>query len=155
MFLEDVVAPAEVPVEVNAWKTQQFRWAKGSVQTARKLLPRLVESGLPWRVKSEASIHLTANFSYLLMALVALLVFPAIVSRQGMGWYRVLVVDLPLFVATTAVISRFYICSQKEIYADWKTRLTPWTEWHMNKGDEPVLLIAEVDTGKLKKFGEL
>ena len=123
VFLEDVVAPAEIPVEVNAWKTQQFRWAKGSVQTARKLLPRLVRSGLPWRVKSEASIHLTANFSYLLMALVALLVFPAIVSRHEMGWYRVLVVDLPLFMATTAVISRFYICSQKEIYADWKTRL--------------------------------
>ena len=66
---------------------------------------------------------MTANFSYFLMALVALLIFPAVLSRQDFGWYRIFVVDLPLFMAATGVVSRFYIHSQKEIYADWKTRL--------------------------------
>ncbi len=123
VFLDDMVCPAEVPVEMNAWKSQQFRWAKGSMQTAKKLLPRLLKSQIPGRVKLEGVIHLTANFSYFLMALVALLIFPAVLSRQDFGWYRIFVVDLPLFMAATGVVSRFYIHSQKEIYADWKTRL--------------------------------
>ena len=123
VYVQDVVAPAEVPVEINAWKTQQFRWAKGSVQTARKLLWRVLNSPLPWRVKGEAAFHLLTNGSYLLMALVSILIFPAIVLREDMGWYRALLVDLPLFFGATGVISRFYMYAQREIYADWKTRL--------------------------------
>lgn len=123
VFLDDVVVPAEIPVEVNGWKCQQYRWAKGSIQTARKLLPRLLKARLPWRVKCEALIHMTANFSYLLMALVAILIFPAILSRPDIGWYRVLLVDFPIFLCATGLVSRFYILSQKEIYHDWKTRL--------------------------------
>ncbi|MBB28824.1 MAG: glycosyl transferase family 2 [Gemmatimonadetes bacterium] len=123
VFLDDVVSPAEVPVEMNAWKNQQFRWSKGSVQTARKLLMKVVRSNLRPRVKVEAVIALTANFAYLLMALVALLIFPAVLSRLDLGWYRVFVVDLPLFFAATGAVSRFYIYSQKEVYADWKTRI--------------------------------
>lgn len=123
VYLQDVVTPAEIPVEVNAWKTQQFRWAKGSVQTAKKLLRRVLRSDLPWSVKGEAAFHLLTNFSYLLMACVAMLIFPAIILREDLGWYRVLLVDFPLFVGATGVISRFYISAQKEIYTDWKSRL--------------------------------
>ena len=122
-FLEDVVSPAEVPVEMNAWKSQQFRWSKGSVQTARKLLGPVLRSSLTFRVKVEAVIALTANFSYLLMAMVALLIFPAVLSRLDFGWYRIFVVDLPLFFAATGAVSRFYIYSQREVYSDWKTRI--------------------------------
>ncbi len=129
IYLPQVVAPAEVPVTANAWKSQQFRWAKGSTQTARKLLPRLLKSDLSIEVKAEAVVHLCANTSYLLMALLAILVFPAVLSRQDMGWYRVVLVDLPLFASATVVVSRFYIHSQKQIYSDWTSRLKyiPWT----------------------------
>ena len=68
VFLPDLVAPAEVPVEMNAFKSQQHRWAKGSIQTCRKLLPQ--HPAAPTcrcRVKAEAFFHLTANFNYLLM----------------------------------------------------------------------------------------
>ena len=123
LFLQDLIAPAEIPVEVNAWKSQQFRWAKGSVQTGKKLLGRLLKSPLPWRVKGEAAFHLLTNFSYLLMALISVMIFPAIVLREDLGWYRVLLVDFPLFLSATGVISRFYMLAQREIYADWKTRL--------------------------------
>lgn len=123
VYLQDVVTPAEVPVEVNAWKSQQFRWAKGSVQTAKKLLKPVLKSPLPWRVKGEAAFHLMTNFSYLLMAIVSILIFPAIILRENLGWYRVLLVDLPLFAGATGVISRFYIHAQREIYHDWKDRL--------------------------------
>ena len=123
VYLEDTVAPAEVPVEVNAWKAQQFRWAKGSVQTAKKLLGTLLKSSEPWRVKGEAAFHLLTNLAYLLMAMVSVLIFPAIILREDLGWYRVLLVDLPLFMGATGVISRYYVHSQREIYSDWKSRI--------------------------------
>ena len=128
VYLNNVTASAEVPVTVNGWKAQQFRWAKGSVQTAKKLLPRLLRSDLRPGVKAEAILHLCANTSYLMMGILAILIFPAVLSRQGLGWYRVILVDLPLFASATAVVSRFYIHSQREIYPDWKTRLQyiPW-----------------------------
>jgi len=128
VYLNDETAPAEVPVTVNGWKAQQFRWAKGSVQTAKKLLPRLLRSDLRRGVKAEAVLHLCANTSYLMMAVLAILIFPAVLSRQELGWYRVLLVDLPLFASATAVVSRFYIHSQREIYSDWRSRLKyiPW-----------------------------
>ncbi|OGG54800.1 MAG: glycosyl transferase family 2 [Candidatus Handelsmanbacteria bacterium RIFCSPLOWO2_12_FULL_64_10] len=123
VFLPDVVAPAEIPVDVNAWKTQQHRWAKGSIQTARKLLPRVLKSDLPLRVKAESFFHLTGNFSYLLMALMAVLIFPAILARAHMGWYRVLLVDLPLFSMATFAVSSFYVCSQREISPAWRSQI--------------------------------
>jgi len=67
VFVPSLIAPAEVPVEMNAFKSQQQRWAKGSIQTCRKLLPRILRSNLPWGVKAEAFFHLTANFNYILM----------------------------------------------------------------------------------------
>ncbi|HCK09587.1 MAG TPA: glycosyl transferase family 2 [Candidatus Latescibacteria bacterium] len=123
VYLNDHSVPAEVPVTVTGWKAQQFRWVKGSVQTARKLLPRLLASDLRRGVKAEAILHLCANMSYLMLALLAVLIFPAALARKDLGWLRVVLVDLPLFVSATAVLSRFYIYSQREIYADWKSRL--------------------------------
>src|SRR5581483_6922760 len=63
VFVPDVIAPAEVPVEMNGFKSQQHRWAKGSIQTCRKLLPTILRSDLPFGVKAEAFFHLTANFN--------------------------------------------------------------------------------------------
>ena len=63
IYLEDVVAPAELPVDINALKSQQHRWAKGSIQVARKLLPGLLSGPYPFRVKMEAFFHLGANFN--------------------------------------------------------------------------------------------
>lgn len=123
VYLADTVTPAEIPVEVNAWKSQQFRWAKGSVQTAKKTLKTLLKSHLPWRVKGEAAFHLVTNFAYCLMAMIAILIFPAIVLREDLGWLRVLIIDFPLFLGATGVISRYYIHSQREIYSDWKSRI--------------------------------
>ncbi len=123
VFLPDVEAPAEVPVEMNAFKSQQHRWAKGSIQTCLKLLPRILQSNMPLPVKVEAFFHLTANFNYLLMVLLSVLIFPSMIIRYNMGWYEMLLVDVPLFFAATASIANFYIVSQRELYPDWKTRL--------------------------------
>ncbi len=123
LFLPDLVAPAEVPVEMNAFKSQQHRWAKGSIQTCRKVLPAILASDLPRKVKIEAFFHLTANFNYLLMCVLSVLMFPAMVVRYNMGWTEMLLIDVPLFMAATASVVNFYLVSQRELYADWKSRV--------------------------------
>jgi cellulose synthase/poly-beta-1,6-N-acetylglucosamine synthase-like glycosyltransferase len=124
VYLPDLVAPAELPVEMNAFKTQQQRWAKGSVQVCKKLLPRVLASDLCWREKVEATFHLTANLAYPLMVLLAGLMFPAMLLRYNMGWAEMIVVDMPIFLAATASVCTFYALSQKEQFAGtWKTKL--------------------------------
>jgi cellulose synthase/poly-beta-1,6-N-acetylglucosamine synthase-like glycosyltransferase len=123
MFLPNLVAPAEVPVEMNAFKSQQHRWAKGSIQTCLKVLPSILQSDQPFGVKAEAFFHLTANFNYLLMSLLSILMFPSMVIRYNMGWYEMLLIDVPLFFLATASVANFYVVSQRELYPDWKARL--------------------------------
>jgi len=122
-FLPHVVSPAEVPVEMNSFKSQQHRWAKGSIQTCMKLLPRILRSNQPLSVKAEAFFHLTANFNYLLMSVLSVLMFPAMWVRYNMGWTEMLLIDIPLFAAATLSVCNFYIVSQRELYPDWRTRL--------------------------------
>jgi cellulose synthase/poly-beta-1,6-N-acetylglucosamine synthase-like glycosyltransferase len=123
VFVPDVVAPAEVPVEMNAFKSQQHRWAKGSIQTCRKLLPQILAAKVPFGVKAEAFFHLTANFNYPLMVVLSILMFPAMVIRYNMGWYEMMLIDIPLFFAATFSVCNFYLVCQREIHPDWRARI--------------------------------
>jgi len=117
VFLPDVAAPAEIPVEMNAFKSQQHRWAKGSIQTALKLLPRIWKSDLPFAVKQESFFHLTANFGHLLMIPLAILMPITVMVRVSHGWFEVLFLDIPFFAAATVSVSVFYVASQREVGA--------------------------------------
>ncbi len=112
LYLPEVGVPSELPVDVQGFKSQQYRWAKGSIQTGRKLLGRILGARLPLRAKLEAFIHLTNNASYVLMVLVALLIFPAMVLRRGSPLSVLLLIDLPLFLFATASVIVFYLVSQ-------------------------------------------
>jgi len=57
------------------------------------------------------------------MVVLSLLMFPAMVIRYNMGWYEMLLIDLPLFFAATWSVCNFYIVSQREIHGDWVSRL--------------------------------
>ena len=115
-YLQDVACPAEVPIEMTAFKTQQQRWAKGLIQTSKKILPRLFRSDVPLRVKIEAWYHLTANLSYPLMVILSVLLMPAMIIRFYQGWWEMLYIDFPLFMASTFSISSFYLVSQKVLF---------------------------------------
>jgi cellulose synthase/poly-beta-1,6-N-acetylglucosamine synthase-like glycosyltransferase len=123
IFMPDLVSPAEVPVEMNAFKSQQHRWAKGSIQTCRKLLPRILQAKLPLGVKAEAFFHLTANFNYLLMVVLSVLMFPSMYVRYTMGWSEMLLIDVPLFFAATMSVANFYMVCQRELFKDWTSRI--------------------------------
>src|SRR5256714_8007585 len=115
IFLPDVITPAELPVDMNGFKSQQHRWTKGSVQTCKKLLPTVWRSRLPFPIKLEATGHLMSNFAYLLLALLCVLLHPSTGGPQG-GWLRTLLIDIPIFLAASASVAVFYICAQRELH---------------------------------------
>jgi cellulose synthase/poly-beta-1,6-N-acetylglucosamine synthase-like glycosyltransferase len=116
LYLQDVECPAELPVEMTAFKTQQARWAKGLIQVSKKILPRVLKSDVSRHQKIEAVYHLTANISYPLMIVLSVLLLPAMIIRFYQGWFQMLYIDLPLFMASTFSISSFYLVSQKELF---------------------------------------
>jgi len=124
IFLEAVESPSELPIEMNAFKSQQHRWSKGSIQTAKKLLPTVLRSALPLRVKLEAIFHLTNNMAYVLMMMLSILMFPSIVIRVQAGWISSFWIDLPFLMAATISVSLFYLFSEREVdRVQWKRRI--------------------------------
>ena len=112
VFLPRTIAPAELPVDIEGFKRQQFRWAKGSIQTARKHLRRVLGADLPAPVKLEAFVHLTNNAAYVLMILLSVLVFPAMVVRHNRELHALVRLDVALFSVSTLSILLFYVVSQ-------------------------------------------
>jgi len=115
IFLSDVVTPAELPVDMNGFKSQQHRWTKGSIQTCKKLLPTIWRSRLPFAIKLEATCHLMSNFAYLLLAFLCILLHPSTGAPNG-SWLRTLLVDVPIFIAASGSVAVFYFCAQRELH---------------------------------------
>jgi len=121
LYLPEIDCPSELPVEMNAFKSQQARWAKGLMQTAKKILPQVLRADVPFAAKVEAIFHLTANISYPLMVFLSIILLPAMIVRFYQGWFQVLTIDLPLFLASTCSISSFYLAAERAFYPKtWK-----------------------------------
>jgi len=124
VYLQDFEVPAELPADVVAFKSQQHRWAKGSIQTARKLLPRIWASPLPLAVKVEALFHLGGNLAYPIMALLLLLLPPSLALRLRLDWSWGLLIDLPIFICATINLVLFYAAAERELRdGRWRQRL--------------------------------
>jgi cellulose synthase/poly-beta-1,6-N-acetylglucosamine synthase-like glycosyltransferase len=125
LFLSHIVTPAELPVDMNGFKSQQHRWTKGSIQTCKKVLPLVWKSRLPWRIKVEATAHLTSNFTYLLLAFLCILSHPIPGGVPiATDWLRMALIGIPIFGATTLAVAVFYLCAQRELYPkDWKREI--------------------------------
>ncbi len=115
IFLPDVVTPAELPVDMNGFKSQQHRWTKGSIQTCKKLLPGIWRSKLPFAIKAEATGHLISNFAYLLLACLCVLLHPSTGGPQS-GSLRTLLIDVPIFLTASVSVAVFYVCAQRELH---------------------------------------
>jgi len=124
LYVPSLECLSELPVEMTAFQVQQARWAKGLIQTAKKILPRLLRAPVPLRVKTEGWFHLTANICYPLMLVLSVLLLPAMIVRFYQGWFQMLYIDLPLCLASFCSISSFYLVSQKELFPEkWKRTL--------------------------------
>jgi cellulose synthase/poly-beta-1,6-N-acetylglucosamine synthase-like glycosyltransferase len=121
VYVPSIECPSELPVETYDFQVQQSRWAKGLTQVAMKLLPAVLRSKLPWRVKMEAFFHLTPNISYPLMIVMSALMLPVMIVRFYMGWFQMLVIDLPLIAASFWSISAFYVIAHRALFPKaWK-----------------------------------
>ena len=121
-YLNDVTSPAELPSEINALKSQQFRWTKGAIETARKILPAVWKSHLPLKTKIHATFHLTNNLVFPFIVLAGILNVPLIFIKHS-GMYDQYFLFMSVFVFAFIGTFLFYLFSQKDVYADWRRRL--------------------------------
>jgi cellulose synthase/poly-beta-1,6-N-acetylglucosamine synthase-like glycosyltransferase len=112
VYRENVVTPAELPEDVSAFRAQQFRWAKGTVQTARKLMKRVITSDLSLMQRIEAMFHMTPHFAYPLMVLLSVLLLPALILMPATNTGTMLLIDLPLCIGTTGSLLAFYAMAE-------------------------------------------
>lgn len=108
VYLDDVCVPSELPVTLVDFRSQQERWSKGSIQTAKKLLPGLILSSIPISVKVEAVVHLLANCCWVFGFSAAMTLYPVLLNRIGIGVYQILWIDFPLFLFTGGCVLFFY-----------------------------------------------
>lgn len=123
VYLPDVVAPAELPVQMSDFKSQQRRWAKGSTQTALKLLPTVLRSQCSSAIKREAFFHLTANLSYLWIFVLALLLPVMALVRPEVESGALLLLDVLLFGMSLISVTGFYGVAQRELETTLLARL--------------------------------
>jgi len=123
VFLNDVTSPAELPADINSLKTQQFRWTKGAVETAKKLLPSVWKSGLSLKHKLECTVHLTSNIVFPFIMLVAFLNVPIVIIKNEVGGYDAFFSLMSIFVLASISTFLFYMYAQRAIHLDWQRRL--------------------------------
>ena len=121
-YLCDVTSPAELPAEVNALKSQQFRWTKGAIETARKMIPEVWKSKIPLRIKIHSTFHLTNNIVFPFIILAGILNVPLIFIKQQ-GGHEVYFAMMSVFVIAFIGSFLFYLISQKSVYPDWRRRI--------------------------------
>ena len=122
VFLKDFTSPAELPSEMSALKSQQFRWTKGAIETAKKILPLVWKSSVPLRVKLQATFHLTNNLVFPFILLAAILNVPLIFIKNS-GPHDAYFAVMSLFVLAFVSSFLFYLYSQKDIRDDWRKKI--------------------------------
>jgi cellulose synthase/poly-beta-1,6-N-acetylglucosamine synthase-like glycosyltransferase len=123
VFLPDVVCPAELPVQIQGFKSQQQRWAKGSIQTARKLIPSILKAPGSWFKKYQAVIHLTHYAAHPLMLIVAVASPLLLYLDWFFASWRSVFASAAFFCLATFGPSALYCYSQRVLYPDWRRRL--------------------------------
>lgn len=118
IYLKDVVVPAELPPDMDGFKSQQHRWTKGSIQVWRKMVAEVWRSDIPLPLKLEATAHLGSNFAYLLTLCTLVLMYPAN-FMFGSSWMKALLVDLPVFFFASLSVVVFYITAQAAQFKGW------------------------------------
>ena len=125
VYLADDDVPAELPVEINAFKSQQRRWAKGVVQVGIKLFKRMWhDPRLSTRVKLEQFFRLTGNLAAPLVIVLALINLPILIVRYNQGLFHLFALDVPILTFSTLSVVVYYVVTQRYLHPDtWKQSL--------------------------------
>lgn len=123
-YLRDVKCPSELPINMNAFKSQQHRWAKGAIEVMKKTLVPLWKAPVPLRSKIEGSLHLTSNLSYMLMLIDSLFfLLPSIFIYGEERLDLALRVDFPLLLLATFSHIYFFMVGQKLLFGKVRDKL--------------------------------
>ena len=122
IFPNEVETPAELPVDVDGFKSQQHRWTKGSIQVCKKVLPAIWKAKVPLYIKMEATAHLTSNFAYLMLICLCFLIYPNQKAAPDFGAWTTYIVNIPIFFFASVSVVVFYITAQRALRpgAWWK-----------------------------------
>jgi len=121
-YLVNFTSPAEVPTEIASFKTQQYRWTKGAIETAKKIYPQVIKSKLPLRIKLQSFIHLWSNFAYPFILIAGILNLPIVLVKIT-GNYDSVFNLMSFFIFAFVSTFLFYLYSQKDVYPDWQQRI--------------------------------
>lgn len=122
VYLRDITTPAELPAEMNALKAQQFRWTKGAIETAKKLLPLVWKSKIPLRIKLQSTFHLSNNIVFPFILFAGILNVPLIFIKNS-GPYDIFFNFMSVFVVAFLSSFMFYLFAQKDVYTDWRKKI--------------------------------
>ena len=124
IYRPEIRSPSEIPESMRAFKVQQHRWAKGTIEVMKKILPDILKSKISLRNKIEATLHLTANITYLLMFIDSLFfLLPTVHIRQEMGTNLLAWLDLPIFAFASLSHAYFFMSGQKRLYGRMRDKL--------------------------------
>lgn len=120
VYRADVVAPAELPADLDGFKSQQHRWAKGSIECFKKLAGALLRSDARLTTKLEGLVHLSANLTYPLLLVIAITMPVVTIVRQQtpstvLGW-----ADGGLFGVGFVSVATFYAISLGRAGFRWR-----------------------------------
>jgi len=121
-YLPDVDVPSEIPADVSAFKSQQRRWAKGSIQTAMKLIPKILAAKVPVFTKIQAVIHLTHYLIHPLMMIIALTSVPLLTYENSLWSVMPFVPAITVLCLATTGPSTLYITAQRVLHKNWVRR---------------------------------
>jgi len=121
-YLVNFTSPAELPSDIGALKSQQFRWTKGAIETAKKVYPKVLRSDMSLKLKFQSFIHLYSNLAYPFILMAALLNLPVMLIKLT-GEYDTVFKFMSLFIFAFISSFMFYLYSQKDVYPDWQKRI--------------------------------
>ena len=112
-YLEECVAPAELPVIMPAIKSQQYRWNKGAAETARKNLGKVLRADLPFTTKFHALFHLLNSAVFVSLLVAGILSVPVLFVRQAHPEWNMLFYAGTVFLLGFFSIGYFYWTSAR------------------------------------------
>ena len=121
-YLINFTSPAELPSDIFALKSQQFRWTKGAIETSKKIFPVVLKSNMSFKLKVQSFIHLCSNLAYPFILIAAILNLPVMLVKLT-GEYDTIFKFMSLFIFAFISSFLFYLYSQKDVYPDWQKRI--------------------------------
>jgi len=111
-YLEAVGSPSELPADMRAFKSQQFRWIKGGAETAKKILPSVIKSDLPFSIKFNAFFHLLSSSVYIIIFILCFLSVPLLLVKNQYLDFEYIHYGSIFFVSNIAVAYVYFIATK-------------------------------------------